>query len=79
MGRSTFIYRAGTYPTPKGDFPERYAPGAFDSNIGKLAPLTIEGEQLGWVRILAADVIDDGQAVRITFEDVEPTSEESTP
>jgi phage head maturation protease len=64
----SFWQRAGTVDVPgKGEFQERFAPGAFDSEIGKVVPLSAEGRVLGECEILSADVAEDGSGVMFTY------------
>lgn len=68
--RWTFVQQAGTFSTGKGDFPERYAPTAWDNMIGQVVPMTYEGAPLAHGRLLTAKVNEDGSAVELTFEQV---------
>jgi hypothetical protein len=54
---------------------ERFAPGCFDSSVGKHIPFRIDGQPVATCELLAADVADDGTAVRLTLEtpDGEPS------
>jgi len=50
---------------------ERFAPGAFDAKIRGLSPLRLEGDGpsdvIRWVRLVAAEVEEDGSAVLLTY------------
>lgn len=50
------------------DDPGRFAPRAFESSIGKIVPLKVEGRQVGEAKLVAAEVADDGRSVRLTFD-----------
>lgn len=89
MTRSPFLPRvgmryeawepAGTVDVPgKGTFPQKFMPGAFDRQIGKVVPLRF-GERpepgtadarpaLGHVRVIAAEVAPGGNGVMFTYE-----------
>ena len=45
-----------------------FASGAFDSQIGYVVEMTIEGRWVANVRIIAADVSEDGLSVELTYE-----------
>lgn len=63
---------AGTFEVPgKGEFPQRFASGAFDRSIGKVVPLKIEQRAVGHIRLLAAKVAEDGSGVALTYEIVD--------
>ena len=67
--RSTIRLAAGTYDVPgKGEFSQVFASGAFDSQIGYVVEMTIEGRWVANVRIIAADVSEDGLSVELTYE-----------
>ncbi len=51
----------------------RFAPGCFDSQIGKVVPLNLRGVEIGHMRLIAADVAGDGLSVHLTYE---PATEE---
>jgi phage head maturation protease len=71
--RYTFWSPAGTFEVPgKGEFPERFAPGAFDRTVGTVVPLTYEGSTIGRGRVISAEVAADGSGVSITYEVLEP-------
>ena len=60
---------AGTFRVPgKGEFDQVFATGAFDSNIGHVAGMTINGGWIADVRIISAVVAEDGLTVDITYE-----------
>lgn len=60
---------AGLVHVPgKGDFPERFAPGAFDSVIGTEVPMTLNQREIGRATVISADVDDDGSGVMLTLE-----------
>lgn len=54
---------------PAGDW-ERFAPGAFDSVIGQVVPLTYEGHRVGRCRLISAEVAADGSGAALLFEAV---------
>ena len=67
--RYSFTHRAGTVDVPgKGEFPERFSPGAFDGSLGTVIPLKLEDTQIGHARVIEARVADDGLSVKITYE-----------
>lgn len=75
--RYEFTYLADTVMIPgRGLMPEVFAPGAFDRAVGAVFPLRDEpgGRVLGHVRLLSADVADDGLSAAFACEvtDVEP-------
>lgn len=45
-----------------------YAPGCFDSSIGKHVPFKVNGARVADCKLLAAEVVDDGAAVLLTLE-----------
>lgn len=48
---------------------ERFAHGAFDSQVGRTVPLRIEGSSdAAEATVLAAEVSDDGTAVTLTLD-----------
>jgi hypothetical protein len=47
---------------------ERFAPDAFDDQLGNEIPLTISSRQVGLTRLIAAKVHEDGSAVDLTIE-----------
>ena|SRR6266498_4116406 len=51
---------------------ERFAPTAFDSQIGKEVPIRLNDEWLGTAIIVAAEVTDNGRAVLLTYETGNP-------
>ena len=60
---------AGTFDVPgKGEFNQLFASGCFDGQIGHVVGMTINGGWIVDVRIIAADVAEDGQTVDITYE-----------
>jgi len=52
---------------------ERFAPTAFDGQIGKTIPLRI-GERTTPCKLVAASVADDGLSVELTIETDEPAA-----
>ena len=46
----------------------RYAPGCFDSSIGKRVPFKVNGVRAASCKLLAAEVVDEGAAVLLTLE-----------
>lgn len=66
--RIQFRHNAGQVETPKGTFPERFAPDAFDSQIDKEVPFKLENRKVGTATLIAAEVIDDGCAALLTYE-----------
>jgi len=74
--RYSFTYRAQVFEVPgKGAYPEKFTAGAFDRATGTIVPLKLEDRPVGHVRVLAADVADDGASVQFTYEiiDLEPS------
>jgi phage head maturation protease len=70
--RYTIWQPAGTVDIPgKGEFTERFAPGAFDGTVGKEVPLTYEEREIGRGRVVSAEVAEDGSGVSITYEVLE--------
>jgi hypothetical protein len=60
---------AGTFDVPgKGEFNQIFASGCFDGQIRHVVGMTINGGWIVDVRIIAADVAEDGQTVDITYE-----------
>ncbi len=60
---------AGTFEVPgKGEFNDSFAAGAFDGQVGHVVGMTVNGEWAADVRIVAADVAEDGCSVEITYE-----------
>lgn len=48
---------------------ERFAPDAFDGQIGKVVPMNIEGRPVeGGCTVVGASVADDGRSVQLTLE-----------
>lgn len=67
--RYTFTYHPEPAEVPgKGWFPQKFAPGAFDSSIGKVIPIMLDGRQIGHGRLTGADVAGDGDSVQLTYE-----------
>jgi hypothetical protein len=63
---------AGTFEVPgKGEFQERFASGAFNRSVGKVIPLKIEERPVGHVRVISAEVAEDGSGVTFTYEIVD--------
>lgn len=65
--------------TQRPDYPyEQYHPRAWDSIVGSVVPLTIEGEMsrsshpAAWARVVAAVVAEDRRSVEFTFESLGP-------
>ncbi|MFC4117329.1 hypothetical protein [Nonomuraea zeae] len=55
---------------------DRFAPGAFDSQIGKQIPVII-AEQVSLLgTLVAADVTDDGRSVTLTVDTLIPVTPE---
>jgi hypothetical protein len=48
----------------------RFGPHAWDRVVGEIVPLKIYGETAGHVRLVAAEVVDDGTFALLTFEQV---------
>ncbi len=46
----------------------RFAPGCFDSQIGKSIPFKIEDRLVGEAKIVAVDIIASGTIAEMTFE-----------
>lgn len=60
---------AGTFDVPgKGEFPQRFAQGAFDGTIGKEVPIKVQGVTIARGRVVSAEVAEDGSGVSITYE-----------
>jgi hypothetical protein len=47
---------------------QQFAPGCFDSQIGKTVPLKYEGRQIDNCKIVGAEVSGDGTEVALTVE-----------
>jgi hypothetical protein len=47
---------------------ERFAPDAFEAQLGKEIKLLVESQHAGVARLLAAKVSEDGTAVELTIE-----------
>jgi len=47
---------------------QQFAPGCFDSQIGKTVPLKAEGQQIDNCKIVGAEVAEDGLSVTLTYE-----------
>lgn len=47
---------------------QQFAPGCFDSQIGKTVPLKGDGQQIGNCKIVGAEVAEDGLSVTLTYE-----------
>ena len=65
--------------THKAEEHERFSPTAFDSQIGKVVAINLKAtndgpvlSELGQVRLVSAVVIDDGRAVNLEYETVDP-------
>lgn len=60
---------AGTVDVPgKGTFQQRFAPGAWDGQVGRRVPWTYEGDRIGTAVVVAAVVSDDGSGVTLTLD-----------
>jgi hypothetical protein len=46
----------------------QFAPGCFDSQIGKTVPLKADGQRIDNCKIVDAEVSPDGSEVRLTLE-----------
>lgn len=69
MVRVEFYQPAGRFEVPgKGEFPERYAPHAFDRLIGQEAPFKIEGAERGRATVVAVKVDEDGAGATWTVD-----------
>ena len=67
--RYTFWHPAGSVHVPgKGEFAERFAPGAFDGTVGTEFPITLQGNVIGRGRLIEAEVAEDGSGVSLTYE-----------
>jgi hypothetical protein len=68
--RISFWQPAGTYDVPgKGQYPQEYAPHAFDQAVGKQVPVKGPDRQdLGLCTVVAAEVAEDGTGVMLTIE-----------
>lgn len=53
--------------SPDEEF-ERFAQGAFDSQIGRLIPYAVEGQSRGLAELIAAEVAPDGTYALLTLE-----------
>ena len=65
--------------THRAEEHERFSPTAFDSQIGKIVAINLKAtndgpvlSELGQVRLVSAVVIDDGRAVQLEYETVDP-------
>jgi hypothetical protein len=58
---------------------ERFAPGCFDSQIGKFVPVNVEGAPHGRGRLVAAEIADDGQSVELTVDTMPPLGDLGLP
>jgi hypothetical protein len=47
---------------------ERFAPGSWDAQIGSSTRLQCFGTDVGWAKILQADIAADGSGVTLTFD-----------
>lgn len=47
---------------------QQFASDAFDSQIGKTVPLTIEGQRVDSCKVVAAEVAEDGSSVTMILE-----------
>jgi phage head maturation protease len=56
-------------------FGEVFAPGCFDSSVGKHVPFKVDGQSVTTCELLAAEVAEDGLSVQLTLEtpDDEPS------
>jgi hypothetical protein len=57
---------------------ERFAHNAFDSQVGRVVPLRIEGSEDAEATVVAAAVSDDGTAVTFTLDVPDGTIPAST-
>jgi hypothetical protein len=55
---------------PGDQYPTRFAPNAWDGQIGKVIPFRI-GADTAPARLVAAEVIENGAAVLLTIETVD--------
>lgn len=46
----------------------RFAPGAFDSQVGNEVPFKVNGETIGTCTLLGVSVSEDGSFATMTFE-----------
>ena len=65
--------------THRAEENERFSPTAFDSQIGKVVAINLKAtndgpvlSELGQVRLVNAEVVDDGRAVHLEYETVHP-------
>lgn len=49
-------------------FGEAFAPGCFDSSVGKHVPFKIDGQSVTICELLSVEVSDDGLSVLLTVE-----------
>lgn len=56
------------YVPGKGEVRSRFAPGSWDRQVGKVVPLKVEGTEVAQVRLVAAEVAEDGSGVSLTYE-----------
>lgn len=67
--RIEFYQPARTIEVPgKGEFPEQYAPHAFDRCIGQEVPFKIEGVERGRCTVVGVEVDDDGGGATWTVD-----------
>jgi hypothetical protein len=57
-------------------FRESFSQGAFDSVIDQVVPVRFEERIVGWDRIIAAEVAEDGSGVTFTCEIINRVSKE---
>lgn len=65
--------------TQRAEEHERFSPTAFDSQVGKVIAINLRAtndgpvlSQLGEVRLVSAEVVDDGRAVHLEYETLTP-------
>jgi hypothetical protein len=51
-----------------------FAPGCFDTSVGKTCPVTVDGRTVTGAVIRAYQVVDDGAAIEVTIEIPDETS-----
>ena len=70
MTRIEFWEPAGTFDVPgKGEFPQKFASGAFEGTIGKRVPMRApSGRQAGWCTVVSVVVDSDGGGATWTVD-----------
>jgi hypothetical protein len=69
MTRISLWQPAGTFDVPgKGEFPQVFAPGSWDSQIGKQVPCRLGGDETVLCTLVAAEVVQNGSGVMLTIE-----------